>query len=66
MLKKILIGVAAALALLVVVISLQPATFHVERSVTVSAPPEIVFAQVNDFHAAAEAAAQSPSVAATP
>lgn len=51
MLKKILVGVAAALLLLVVVISLQPATFHVERSVDVAAPPENVRALVNDFHA---------------
>jgi hypothetical protein len=51
MLKKILIGVAAALALLVVVILLQPATFHVERSIGIAAPPEAAFAQVNDFHA---------------
>jgi hypothetical protein len=51
MLKKILIGVAAALALLVIVIALQPATFHIERSISMSAPPEAAFAQVNDFHA---------------
>jgi hypothetical protein len=51
MLKKILIGVAAALALLLVVIAVQPATFHVERSLTMAAPPEAAFAQVNDFHA---------------
>ena len=51
MLKKILIGVGAAIALLLVVISTQPATFHVERSVTMAAPPEAAFAQVNDFHA---------------
>jgi hypothetical protein len=51
MLKKILIGVGAAFALLLFVISLQPATFHVERSISMSAPPEAAFAQVNDFHA---------------
>jgi len=51
MLKKILIAVAAALAVLLVVISLQPATFHVERSITVAAPAQKVLAQVNDFHA---------------
>jgi hypothetical protein len=51
MLKKILIGLGALLALLLIAISLQPATFHVERSVTIAAPPETVFAQVNDFHA---------------
>jgi hypothetical protein len=51
MLKKILMGVAAALALLLLVIALQPATFHIERSITMSASPEAAFAQVNDFHA---------------
>jgi hypothetical protein len=51
MLKKILMGVGAALLLLVLVIALQPATFHIERSITMSASPEAAFAQVNDFHA---------------
>jgi hypothetical protein len=51
MLKKILIGVGAGLVVLVGVISVQPATFHVERSATMAAPPEAVLAQVNDFHA---------------
>jgi hypothetical protein len=51
MLKKVLVGVGGALALLFVVISLQPATFHIERSITMAAPPEAAFAQVNDFHA---------------
>ena len=51
MLKKILIGVAAVIVALAVVIALQPSTFHIERSTSVSAPPSIVFAQVNDFHA---------------
>lgn len=51
MLKKILIGFAALLLVLIVVVSLQPATFHVERSVTMAAPPEAAFAQVNDFRA---------------
>jgi hypothetical protein len=51
MLKKILIGVAVLLGVLVVVIATRPATFHVERSTTVQAPPAAVFAQVNDFHA---------------
>ena len=50
MLRKILIGLAAALALLLIVIATRPATFHIERSVTVAAPPESSFVQVNDFH----------------
>jgi uncharacterized protein YndB with AHSA1/START domain len=51
MLKKILLGVAAAFVLLVIVIATRPAEFRIERSTTVSAPPEVVFAQVNDFRA---------------
>src|ERR1044071_3437963 len=51
MLKKILIGLGAAFALLLIVIALQPPTFHIERSTTMAAPPDVAFAQVNDFHA---------------
>ena len=51
MLRKILIGVAAVLVVLVLVVALRPATFHLERSGLVAAPPEVTFAQVNDFHA---------------
>ncbi len=51
MLKKILIGVAAVIVLFVIVVMTRPAEFKIERSTTVSAPPEVVFAQVNDFHA---------------
>lgn len=51
MARKILIGVAAVIVLFVIVVATRPATFHVERSVTIAAPPEAAFAQVNDFHA---------------
>jgi hypothetical protein len=51
MARKILIGVAAVIVLLVLVILTRPATFHVERSIGVGAPPENAFALVNDFHA---------------
>lgn len=49
MIKKILIGLAAIIVILVVVIALQPATYQVERSTTIAAPASVVFAQVNDF-----------------
>jgi hypothetical protein len=49
--RKILIGVGAVLVVLVLVIATRPPTFHIERSTTVAAPPETVFAEVNDFHA---------------
>ncbi len=51
MLKKILIALAAVVAVFVVVVSLQPSTFRVTRSATLAAPPAVVFALVNDFHA---------------
>jgi len=47
----ILLGLAAILVVLLIVIATQPAEFRVERSATIAAPPEEVFAQVNDFHA---------------
>jgi hypothetical protein len=51
MAKKILIGVIGLIAVLLIVVATRPSTFRVERSITVAAPPETVFAQVNDFHA---------------
>src|SRR5262245_21845114 len=55
--KKILkIVVVIGVLLLVVVgvfaviVSMQPAEYKVERSATISAPPELVLDQVNDFH----------------
>jgi len=53
MIKKILLGLAAAIALfLVVFLALalrQPDEFSVTRSADIAAPPDVVFAQVNDF-----------------
>jgi hypothetical protein len=50
MLTKILIGLAAVVVVLCVIVAAQPADFRVERSAIISAPPALVFAQVNDFH----------------
>ena len=54
MLLKILLGVAAACALVVVVLALivtmQPSEFRIERSAVIAAPAPAVFAQVDDFH----------------
>lgn len=49
MLKKILLGLAAVIIVLIIVIALQPAAFRVERSEVVAASPEIVHGQVNDL-----------------
>jgi hypothetical protein len=50
MLFYILIGIAAILAVLIVVIATRPGEFRVSRSATMSAPPATIFAHVNDFH----------------
>ncbi len=50
MLKRILIVLAIIFVASVVVVALQPDEFRVTRSATIAAPPEAVFAQVNDLH----------------
>ncbi|HEY6367974.1 MAG TPA: SRPBCC family protein [Candidatus Binatia bacterium] len=50
MLKKIFIGIAVILVAFVVIVALQPSDFRIVRSINISAPPAMVFAQVNDFH----------------
>lgn len=49
MLKKILIALAVLSAVFIIVVSMQPGEFRVERSEVIAASPEIVHAQVNDF-----------------
>lgn len=49
MLKRVLIALAALILIFVGVVALQPSEFHVERSATIAAPQDKVFAQVNDF-----------------
>ena len=49
MLKKILLGLVAIIAVFAVVVALQPSEFRVARTAIVSAPAPDVFAQVNDF-----------------
>lgn len=50
MLTKVLAVLFVLLAGLVGVIAMQPAEYRVERTITISAPPEKVFAHINDFH----------------
>ncbi|HEV7586673.1 MAG TPA: SRPBCC family protein [Longimicrobium sp.] len=50
MLKKIGLGVLALIAVLLVVIATRPAAFRIERSATIAAPAEVVYAQIGDFH----------------
>lgn len=50
MLVYILLAFAAVVLAILVIAALQPADFSVTRSIRISAPPEAVFAEVNDFH----------------
>ena len=51
MLRKVLIGLAALVVVLLAVIATRPSTYRVERSTRIGAPPDVVFGLVNDFHA---------------
>jgi hypothetical protein len=51
MLKRIVLGLAAIIALFAVYVALQPSAYRVERSAIVVAPAPSVFQEVNDFHA---------------
>jgi uncharacterized protein YndB with AHSA1/START domain len=52
--KKVLMGLAGLLAVTVIVVlgiaATKPATFRVERTATIAAPPSAVFANLEDFH----------------
>jgi hypothetical protein len=48
MIKKILIGLVAVIAIILIVAATRPADFRVERSATLSASPEALFEHVND------------------
>ncbi len=50
-LKRVGLGLVAVVLLFVIVVMTRPSTFRIERSATVAAPPEAVYAQVADFHA---------------
>lgn len=52
MFKKILLGCAVLLAVLLVVVALQPSAYRVERSVVIAAPAAQVFPHVNNLHRA--------------
>lgn len=50
MIKKISIVVIVLLAALLVFASTKPDTFRVERSISIKAPPDKIFALINDLH----------------
>ena len=49
MLKKILAVIPVIVVVFVIIVALQPAEFRVARTATVTAPAEVVFAQVNEL-----------------
>ncbi len=49
MLKKLLFGLVVVVIAAVAVVSMQPSHFKFERSATIDAPTDVVFAQVQDF-----------------
>lgn len=48
MIKKILLGLVAIIAIILIVAATRPASFRVERSATIAATPQALFEQVND------------------
>lgn len=48
MVKKILIGLVAVIAIVLIVVATRPAEFRVERSATLPASPQALFEHVND------------------
>lgn len=51
MLRKVLLGIAALIIILVGIIYTRPSTFRVERATRIEAPPDVVYALVSDFRA---------------
>lgn len=50
MIAKILIGLAAVILILVIIVASRPAEFSYQRSTTIAAPPSVIFPHLNDLH----------------
>lgn len=50
MLKKIALVIVALIAVVLIYAATRPDNFSVQRTATIKAPPEKVFALINDFH----------------
>ena len=50
MLRKILIALVALVVIFVAYVATRPSSYSVQRSTQIAAPPDIVYAQVSDFH----------------
>jgi len=51
MLIKILIAIAALIAVFAIVVATRPAPFTISRSAIIAAPPSMIYSQVSDFNA---------------
>jgi len=49
MIKKIAIAVGVLIGALLIYAATQPDTFRIQRAATIKAPPERIFAVLNDF-----------------
>src|SRR5688500_18970273 len=50
MVKKTFIVIGLAIAAILIFAATRPDSFHVERSVSIQAPPERIFPLISDFH----------------
>jgi hypothetical protein len=48
---RIVVALGAIIALVLIYASTRPDTFRVERTISIKASPERIYAQINDFHA---------------
>jgi len=51
MLKRVAIIAAGLFAVLLLVVATRPGHLHIERSMSMAAPPSVVFPLIDDFHA---------------
>ena len=49
MLIKVLIVLAIVIVAFIVIVAMQPAAFRIVRSAMISAPPDVIFEQVNEL-----------------
>jgi carbon monoxide dehydrogenase subunit G len=50
MIFRIIIVAALLIAAVLAFAAMKPDTFHLQRSITIKAPPQKIFALINDFH----------------
>ncbi len=50
MLKTIFLVLAAILVVFVIIVAMQPAKFRITRTITIGAPPALIFGHINDLH----------------